>query len=146
MTIAMTLLAPIDPAADASPRSGFVPCEAEDDVARHLLRPHFSSDRETLILAGFDAFDRLVRLERAGSDSASRCIIPSRCWRRLFGSGVVAIIMAHNHPSGDARPSTADTRTTQDTALFLRTMEVELIDHLIFVASGHFSFRSAELL
>lgn len=146
MNRAMTLLAPIDPAAPNSQRLGFVPCETEDEVARYLLRPYFVADREMLLLAGFDAFDRLVRLECAGGDSASRCIISPRCWRGLFGSGVAAVIMAHNHPSGDARPSAADTRATQDTALFLRTMDVELVDHLIFVADGHFSFRGAELL
>lgn len=146
MTIVMSLLAPIDTATGASPHAGFVPCEAEDDVAQYLLRPYFAADREVLLLAGFDAFDRLVRLERVRGESASRCVIPPRCWRSLLNSGVVAVIMAHNHPSGDARPSAAVTRATQDTALFLRTMDVELIDHLIFVADGHFSFRGAELL
>jgi len=142
----MTLLAPIDQPPDPSDMAGFIACDAEDDIARHLLRPHFVADREALLLAGFDAFDRLVRLERTGGDHASRCVIPPRCWRSLLGSGVVTVIMAHNHPSGDARPSAADTRTTQDIALFLRTMDIALVDHLIFVAEGHFSFRSAELL
>ncbi len=146
MTIVMTLLAPIDPAADASPRAGFVPCEAEDDVARLLLRPHFAADRETLLLAGFDPFDRLVRLERVGGEDAGRCIIPPRCWRALIGGGVATVIMAHNHPSNIAQPSDADIATTRETALFLRTMGIELVDHLIFVEGGHFSFRSAEML
>ncbi len=146
MAYSMTLLAPIDPPAVPSEMVGYVACDAEDDIARHLLRPHFAADRETLLLAGFDAFDRLVRVERTGGDNASRCIIPPRCWRGLIGSGVVAVIMAHNHPSGDPRPSAADTRTTHEMALFLRTMDIELVDHLIFVADGHFSFRSAEML
>ena len=146
MAYSMTLLAPIDPPAGPPEMGGYVDCDAEDDIARHLLRPHFVADRETLLLAGFDAFDRLVRVERTGGDDASRCIIPPRCWRGLIGSGVVAVIMAHNHPSGDPRPSAADTRTTQETAHFLRTMDIELVDHLIFVADGHFSFRNAEML
>ena len=146
MTIAMPLLAPVDPAADAPPPSGHVPCEAEDDVARHLLRPHFSANRETLLLAGFDPFERLVRLERVGGEDAGRCVIPPRCWRRLMGGGVVRFIMPHNQPSNIAQPSDADVATTCETVLFLRTLGIELVDHLIFVASGHFSFRSAEML
>ena len=146
MTIAMTLLAPIDAAANATPGSGYVPCEAEDDVARHLLRPHFSADRETLLLAGFDPFERLVRLERVGGEDAGRCVIPLRCWRALIGGGVATVMMAHNHPSNIAQPSDADIATTRETALFLRTMGIELVDHLIFVEGGHFSFRSGEML
>lgn len=142
----MTLPARIDQPPGPSDIDGFIAADAEGDIARDLLRPHFVADRETLLLAGFDAFDRLVRVERTGGDNASRCIIPPRCWHGLVGSGVVAVIMAHNHPSGDPRPSAADTRTTQEAALFLRTMDIELADHLIFVADGHFSFRSAGLL
>lgn len=142
----MTHLASIDPATEASQLPGHIPSEAEDDLARQLLRPHFAADRETLLLAGFDAFDRLVRLERASGESADGCAIPPRCWRSLIGSSVVAVIMAHNHPSGDPRPSAADAKVTAAAALFLRTIDIELVDHLIFVADGHFSFRSAELL
>ncbi len=114
----MTLLAPIDPAADARPGSGYVPCEAEEDVVRHLLRPHFSADRETLLLAGFDPFERLVRLERVGGEDAGRCVIPPRCWRTLIGGGVATVMMAHNLPSNFAQPSDPDIATTRETALF----------------------------
>jgi DNA repair protein RadC len=146
MAFTMNLLSPIHQPPGPSDIAGFITADAEDDIARDLLRPYFAADCETLLLAGFDAFNRLVRLERAGGDNASRCTIPPRCWRSLIGSGVGAVIMAHNHPSGDPRPSAADTRATQETAHFLRTMDIELADHLIFVADGHFSFRSAGLL
>lgn len=142
----MTLLEPVGTIANPSLVVAFVPCTAEDDIARHLLRPYFASDRESLLLAGFDAFDRLVRLERAGGDDARRCTIPPRCWRALLDHGVVAVLMAHNHSSNIARPSDADVATTRETGLFFRMMGIELVDHLIFVASGHFSFRRAEML
>ncbi len=142
----MTLLEPLGKIPDPPVAAGFIPCAAEDDIARHLLRPHFAADRESLLLAGFDAFDRLVRLERAGGDDARRCHIPPRCWRALLDHGVVAVLMAHNHPSNIGQPSDADIATTRETALFLRVIGIELADHLIFVASGHFSFRSAEML
>ncbi len=142
----MTLLEPVGKVPDPSLLAGFVPCKSEDEVARHLLRPLFDADRETLLIAGFDAYERLVRLERAGGDSAGRCVIPPQCWRALLGTGITAVIMAHNHPSGAAWPSDADRRSTQDAAHFLRTIDVELIDHLIFVDHGHFSFRQGQLL
>ncbi|WP_447754012.1 JAB domain-containing protein [Sphingopyxis fribergensis] len=142
----MTLFEPVGKAPEPSVLAGFIPCQAEDAVAHQLLRPLFDDERETLLLAGFDAFERLVRIERADGDATGRCLIPPRCWRSLLGGGIAAVLMAHNHPSGAAWPSDADIRTTHEAALFLRTMGIDLIDHLIFVAGGHFSFRTAEMM
>lgn len=142
----MTLFEPVGILPDPAASDGFVPCRSENRIAGQLLRPMFGDDRETLLLAGFDVFQRLVRVERIDSDEKGRCIIPPRAWRALLGGDIAVVIMAHNHPSGVAWPSDADIRTTHDAALFLRTMDIELIDHLIFVADGHFSLRSARMM
>ena len=146
MGTAMTLFEPLGKAPDPSALTGFVPCQLEDDVARLLLRPMFDDERETLLLAAFDAFERLVRLERVDGDSSGRCVIPPRAWRTLIDGGIATVVMAHNHPSDTPWPSDADIGTTHDAALFLRTMGIDLADHLIFIADGHFSFRTAEML
>jgi DNA repair protein RadC len=142
----MTLLEPVGKTPEASLLAGFVPRLSEDIVARQLLRPLFDDERETLLLAGFDAFERLVRLERAEGDATGRCVILPRCWRALLDGGIAAVVMAHNHPSGTPWPSDADIATTHEAALFLRTMDIELVDHLIFVTDGHFSFRAAQMM
>lgn len=142
----MTLFEPVGKMPEPSALAGFVPLPSEDAVAHQLLRPLFDNDRETLLVAGFDAFDRLVRLERVDGDASGRCVIPPRCWRALLGSGIATVIMAHNHPSGAAGPSDADIDATHEAALFLRTVDIDLVDHLIFVEHGHFSFQTAEML
>ncbi|MBB6424609.1 JAB domain-containing protein [Sphingopyxis sp. JAI128] len=142
----MTKFEPVGRAPEPPARAGFVPCQFEDPVAAQLLRPLFGDDRETLVLAGFDAFERLVGLIRIDGDRSGRCIIPPQCWRSFIDDRIVTVVMAHNHPSGNPEPSAADTGTTQEAAIFLRTLGVELVDHLIFVAGGHFSFRTAEML
>lgn len=142
----MTLFAPVGKRPEPPAPAGFVPSRSEDEVARHLLRPLFDHRRETLLLAGFDAFDRLARLECVEGDATGRCTIPPRSWRALLGGGIRTVVMAHNHPSGIALPSDADISATHNAALFLRTLGIDLVDHLIFVADGHFSFRTAELM
>jgi len=142
----MTLFEPLGKAPDPSTLAGFVPCELEDDFARLLLRPLFDDERETLLLAAFDAFERLVGLERVEGDISGRCIIPAHRWRALLHGNITMVLMAHNHPSDTPWPSDADIGATHDAALFLRTAGIDLIDHLIFVAGGHFSFRTAEML
>lgn len=146
MKTLMTLYEPVGKMPETEARAGFVPSHCEDAVAQQLLRPLFDADRETLLIAGFDAFDRLVRLERVDGDASGRCVIPPQCWRALLYGGIATAIMAHNHPSGAAWPSDADIDATYEAALFLRTLDIDLADHLIFVSSGHFSFRTAQML
>lgn len=142
----MTLFEPVGKMPEPSTFAGFVPLQSEDAVAQQLLRPLFDDDRETLLAAGFDAFDRLVRLERFDGDTTGRCVIPPRCWRALLDDGIATVVLAHNHPSGSAWPSEADVGATHQAALFLRTLDIGLADHLIFVELGHFSFRRAEMM
>src|SRR3546814_6052396 len=104
---AMTLFEPVGKKPEPSAPAGFVPSRSEDDVARHLLRPLFDDRRETLLLAGFDAFDRLLGLECAEGDASGRCVITPQSWRALLRGRVRAVVMEHNHPSGIASPSEA---------------------------------------
>src|SRR3546814_6457587 len=71
MTHAMILLEPIDKLPHAAGAAGFVSRDAEDAIARHLLRPMLFADREIALLAGFDAYGRLAGLESAAGDRKS---------------------------------------------------------------------------
>ena len=142
----MPLSQPIATLPQSAVAAGFVSREAEAALARQLLRPLFPSDHEIMLLAGFDAYERLVGFECAEGDATGRCVITPQCWSRLLGRHVATIIMAHNHPSGIAKPSEADLACTREAGQFLRLIGIDLSDHLIFVESGHFSFRNAQLI
>jgi DNA repair protein RadC len=57
-----------------------------------------------------------------------------------------AMIVAHNHPSGDARPSDADVEATRILAETARRLDLRLLDHLIFAGPACTSFRALGLL
>ena len=71
----MTIFEPVGNAPATAMRPGFVPCEAEGAIAGQLLRPQFDDDRESLLLAAFDAFERLVRFESIDSETPRRCLL-----------------------------------------------------------------------
>ena len=142
----MILREPIDRLSRTAAAAGFISRDAEDAIARHLLRPMLFADREIVLIAGFDAYGRLAGLESAAGDATGRCVITPSCWNRLLGRTIATVLMAHNHPSGIARPSEADLRCTQEAGQSLRLLGVDLSDHLIFVENGHFSFRGAGLI
>jgi DNA repair protein RadC len=58
-----------------------------------------------------------------------------------------AVILAHNHPSGNLRPSDGDKRITKQALEGLKLLNVELLDHVILTESSHYSFAdSGDLL
>ena len=65
--------------------------------------------------------------------------------RELFARGLSlgadGMIMAHNHPSGDCRPSSCDIEATLRIAELGKSLEIELIDHLIFTQKSVYSMR-----
>ena len=57
-----------------------------------------------------------------------------------------SILIAHNHPSGDARPSREDIALTRQIAMLCQLAAIRLTDHLVLTTDGHFSFRAAGLV
>ena len=65
---------------------------------------------------------------------------------RAIALGATAIIIVHNHPSGDPTPSQQDIRLTRDLVEAGRHMKVTVHDHVIVGASGRTSMRSMGLI
>jgi DNA repair protein RadC len=53
-----------------------------------------------------------------------------------------AVLLAHNHPSGDPRPSLSDLRATRRLATAAGALGCRLVDHLVFAGNECSSFRS----
>lgn len=66
-------------------------------------------------------------------------------FRSAIRRNCAAIIVAHNHPSGDPTPSTEDAEVTRRMAGAGRLLGIELLDHLVIGRSGYTSMRSRML-
>jgi DNA repair protein RadC len=66
--------------------------------------------------------------------------------RRALDYHATAIIIVHNHPSGDPAPSQQDIRLTRDLAEAGRHLKITLHDHVIIAAGGHSSLRAMGLI
>ena len=56
------------------------------------------------------------------------------------------ILLAHNHPSGDPRPSESDLRATRRLATAAEALDCTILDHLVFAGTACTSFRRMGLL
>ena len=66
--------------------------------------------------------------------------------RRALETGAVGLILAHNHPSGNLRPSQADRQITQKIRKASATMDIRLLDHLILSGAEYFSFADEQMI
>jgi DNA repair protein RadC len=66
--------------------------------------------------------------------------------RRALELGSAAIILVHNHPSGDPAPSRADIEVTRSIAEAGKRLNIALHDHLIIGTGGHASLRAQGLI
>ena len=57
-----------------------------------------------------------------------------------------AVVVAHNHPSGDPEPSKEDIKTTQQLIAAGQLLGIKVADHIIVTKHDHYSFRSHGLL
>jgi DNA repair protein RadC len=94
-----------------------------------------------------DRKNQLLAAEIIGQGTVSKApIYPREIARRCLELHSTAVILAHNHPSGDPAPSSADIHATGQVKAALKPLEIELHDHIIVSATGHYSFRTAGLL
>jgi len=71
---------------------------------------------------------------------------PREVVKRALEIGATALILVHNHPSGDATPSQADIEMTKRIMAAAEPLGITLHDHLIMTRSEEASFRAMGLL
>lgn len=118
-------------------------------MARHDLPrmgPLLSGERERLRLWLFEPDGTLITtLRQTGTHRSLSLPMPGLA-RITATSGAAFLIMAHNHPSGDPRPSDADIAATRRVWRMARALGAALHDHLIVGHERTFSFRDNGLL
>jgi DNA repair protein RadC len=73
-------------------------------------------------------------------------VYPREVIKRALELGATALILVHNHPSGDPSPSTADVQMTRQIADIARPLGITMHDHIIIGRSGHASMKGLKLI
>lgn len=71
---------------------------------------------------------------------------PRIIFKRALSEDAVALILFHNHPSGNLRPSKADEELTSKIILAGKLFDIRILDHLIVSEEGYFSFADEGLI
>ncbi len=102
---------------------------------------------EQLRVLFLDAKNALIRDEVQQRGTVTHTTVyPREVIKRALELGASAIIIVHNHPSGDTKPSTTDIEMTRELKAAGDRLGIALHDHVIVGKGGHASFKSLGLL
>jgi DNA repair protein RadC len=106
------------------------------DSAARALQPHFAScDREEVKVALLSRKHRILGVVGVyAGNVAGTSVRIGELFTEALRRNAPAIVIAHNHPSGDPSPSADDLRTTRDAVAAGRLLGVDVLDHLVFGA------------
>lgn len=121
---------------------------ATPDDAAALLAPFFATaEVERVVAVHLDAGGELigVTVEEIG-DAAEAALPIGAMLASALRLRAEAMIVAHNHPSGNPEPSAADKEATRRLADAMRPLGLRLTDHLVFAGGGCRSMAALGLL
>jgi len=113
------------------------------DLVPHLQGLLVGCTKEVFLVVLLDAKNRPLRTERVSEGCLTWSVVHPR---EVFGpavrEGAGAIVVAHNHPSGDPRPSRQDLAVTERLVRVGETLGIPLLDHLVLGQDAFVSLRA----
>lgn len=103
--------------------------EQAAELGRILVK---DADRENLIVCCLNAKNQPVSLETVGIGTANACLVGMpEIFKNAILSNATGIIVFHNHPSGDAKPSREDIMVTERLKKAGELLGIDVLDHII---------------
>nr|WP_286241016.1 DNA repair protein RadC [Neptuniibacter halophilus] len=118
-----------------------------DEVHRAIQTLLLDYEHEVFALLMLDNRNKIltfVELFRGTLNAA--CVYPREVVKECLKLNAAAVILVHNHPSGDPEPSLADRQITQQLQAALSLIDVRVLDHIVVGATQPVSFAQRGLL
>ncbi|HEX5069911.1 MAG TPA: DNA repair protein RadC [Vicinamibacterales bacterium] len=124
-----------------------LPLHSPRALARFLLPQFGAHPVERLGAVLLDSRHRLIRVHIVSEGTLDRTIgLPRDVFREATIAGASAVVIFHNHPTGDATPTPDDVQLTQRMRDAGEIVGIDLVDHLILADSSYYSLRMARLI
>lgn len=116
-----------------------------DDVARFVRTHLVDNSREQFVALYLDASHSVACYSILSIGVANSALVhPRELFQRAVLAGAIAVIVAHNHPSGACKPSEADRSITKRLCDAGDVLGISVLDHVIVTDESHYSFKTEE--
>ena len=121
------------------------------DNAAEILREMFNADTleysEEFIVVYLNRANNTIGWQKISSGGMNGTVCDKRM---IFATALKvaahSVLLAHNHPSGQRKPSTADINLTKDIVEAGKFLDISVLDHIILTDVSHFSFLDDGLI
>lgn len=112
--------------------------------AAEFVRPQFAGlEHEILVCVYLNRSKRVIEASRVTEGGLTDTPMDvRRIIKRALEVNASAVVLAHNHPSGNPRPSTSDINGTAELKKAAAPFNISLLDHIIITRNGYFSFTT----
>ncbi|MEM7551933.1 MAG: DNA repair protein RadC [Bacteroidota bacterium] len=113
--------------------------------AYELMKPHLLDlQHEEFWLINLNRANKVISKTPISSGGVTGTIVdPKMVFKTAINAGAVSIILVHNHPSDNLKPSNSDLAITKKLVEAGKFLELQVLDHLIFTNEGYFSFADS---
>ena len=113
-----------------------------------FIKHKLAGKRDELFMVIFlNTKNRILDFEISAEGTVDQAVVyPRKIIRKALENNAAALILAHNHPSGEPEPSKDDISLTNSLKNICDTMNIRLLDHIIVGKLGYFSFNRKSLL
>lgn len=118
--------------------------ESSKAVANHF-RPLFTGKRQEIVIAVFlnGQNQRLGEKDITEGTPTQATVYVRRVLEEALHESAAAVVLVHNHPSGNPEPSAGDDGTTRDLLRACKLVGLVLLDHVIVGESAHYSYADS---
>jgi DNA repair protein RadC len=114
------------------------------EAARFVRRLVVGDAREHFVTLLLDGRHRAVGFQVVSVGTANACLVhPREVFQAAIAKGACAIILAHNHPSGDPSPSTEDSDMTGKLVKVGKIIGIHVLDSLVVTEHAHTSLQAS---
>jgi proteasome lid subunit RPN8/RPN11 len=116
-----------------------------DPVTVYEVFGHMAKEpREKFVAVLLNSRKKVLAYDEIATGTLDEAVVyPQEVVRSALLAAANSVILVHNHPSGDAAPSSHDARLTRDIKSTCGLFGIELCDHVIICRDGFYSFASA---
>lgn len=116
------------------------------DIAASIAREYLAgADREHMIVLLVNTKHRIVGINTVSIGTLSSTIcLPREVFKPAILANAAAVLLAHNHPSGDPTPSPQDIELTKRIKDAGELLGIPLLDHIIIGEERHYSLKAHE--
>jgi DNA repair protein RadC len=117
------------------------------DIANFLRASLEHRQQEVFAVVFLNRGNKITHLEIVSEGGITGTIADPRViLKKALEHNATALILCHNHPSGNTRPSKADEAVTQKIKQAASLLDIHIMDHIIVSSEGYFSFADEGML